>query len=653
MAILDAFYSLGSKINKVTGRTDTENEQGVVSDKFPELTLDIDNEALVKLTKKWEKSWLESSVYSEWVKKSTDNEDYWKGKQFTRPEVDKTRPLVDNVIFEALETYLPQVTRRNPEPMVAVAEGEQQNDQTLAYAKQVQKKLGEIADELRLRLKLKKAARHWAIYLLGAAKAGWDLGSDIPTIKIVRLKKLILDPDAIVDEDGYTGKFIGEYRKLQASIMLKMLDGIGAEKNATKIINDLVGDDLDTEVGFKEFWTDEYMCWILGDDVLLKIKNPHWNYDQQQPLPPDPNMPTAPMQEGQQPPAPQMQTIPGFNHLTGPKMPYVLLSVFNLGTQPIDDTSLIGQSLANQDVINKRNKQIDKNADSMNGGMVVSLERSGLTIQEAKGVTDALRKGGTIAIPSGAVGDAIQRMSANPLPSDVYNQLVDMRSRTRDIFGTSGITASQLQKDKTVGGKVLTQQVDTDRIGGGFSEYLEQFADDVYNYWIQLLYVYDTQYAQIQQKPKITVSVKEGSLLPKDSTTLANQAIELAGENKMSLLDLYKQLDYPNPEELAANTWLEVNAPQILYGNDPRVAQVVQAQQQAAAQAQGKPISESINFKDLPPDGKVQLAAQAGIHLHPEAVAAHEELTATRGKGSNPPASQPQGAPATPTVAQQ
>ena len=49
-----------------------------------------------------------------------------------------------------------------------------------------------------------------------------------------------------------------------------------------------------------------------------------------------------------------------------------------------DETSLIGQNLASQDLVNKRLKQIDKNADSMNGGMVVSLERSGLTQQQAK-----------------------------------------------------------------------------------------------------------------------------------------------------------------------------------------------------------------------------------------------------------------------------
>jgi hypothetical protein len=46
----------------------------------------------------------------------------------------------------------------------------------------------------------------------------------------------------------------------------------------------------------------------------------------------------------------------------------------------------------------------------------------------------------------------------------------------------------------------------------------------------------------------------------------------------------------------------------------------------AAKQApQQKPPSESINFKDLPPDGQAQMAGQAGIRLNPLALAAKQE----------------------------
>lgn len=619
--ILNAFFSLGKNINKAGGRVNNETEQGVVSEKLPELKLDMPNEDLVKLTTNWQKLWDQSEVKSKWLQQSEDNEKYWLGNHFNRPEINaiKNRPIQDNAIFESLETYLPKITRRNPEPMAKLGEGQEENDVNLTYTKELQKKLGELADELKLRLKLKKAARHWAVYLLGVAKPGWDMNRDTPTVKIVRVKKLILDPDATVDEDGYTGERIGEYRKMQASILKKMLKSIDGEEGWEKVIDDMVTSQQGgTEIQFIEWWTAEYMCWTLGKNVLLKRKNPHWNYDKQE------QGQSTVDAYGTETPG-QMIDVLGINHFAVPQIPYILLSVFNLGKQPIDDTSLIGQNLSNQDRINKRGKQIDKAADGMNGGVVVSLARSGLTKDQAKGVTKSLERGGVVAIPDGAPNDAITRMVSPGLPNDVYNDLVDTRRRLTDIFGTSGLSPSGVSKERTVRGKYQIENMDTDRIGGGVSEYLEQFADDIYNWFVQLLYVYDDKYSVIPNKPKVSISVKEGSLLPKDSTTLANQAMELAVQGKMSVLDLYKSLDYSNAEELAANVWLEINAPEILYAKDPRVAQVVQIKQQAAANTVEKPPNESINFKDLPPDGQAQMAKKVGIELHPEGIAANIE----------------------------
>jgi len=619
-AILEAFYSLGNKLNKRSGSVSSDTQEGVISEKLPELKLDMEDKDIIELTEKWEKSWNGSEAKTKWEKKAQENEKYWLGEHFNRPDADKTRAIVDNVIFESLETYLPQVTRRNPEPMVSLAAIEDETPEAQQFAKALQNELGDLADELKLRLKLKKAARHWAISLLGAAKMGWDLNKDIPTVRIIRAQKLILDPDATIDEDGYTGDRIGEYRKMAASTILKI---VSDDENATKVMTDLVGDKTATEVQFIEWWTPTYMCWTMGKNVLLKRKNPHWNYETETPAMADDQGMTPVDENGE----PVMDTAPGLNHFAIPKIPYLFLSVFNLGKQPVDDTSLIGQNLSNQDRVNKRIKQIDKNADSMNGGVVVSLARSGLSKEQAKGVTEALRKGGTVAIPDGAPDEAIRRIPGQGLPADVYNDLVDVRNRTKDIFGTRGSSAAGLESDTTVRGKLMNRNLDTDRIGGGVSEYLEQLADEIYNWLVQLLYVYDDRF-QGKQAPKVCVSVKEGSLLPKDSTTIANQAIELAGAGKMSTIDLYKRLDYPNPEELAANVWLEVNAPEVLYADNPKVQQVMQQRAQASQNAAQKPPSTSISFKDLPPEGQAQLAKQAGLELHPEAIAAYYENNA-------------------------
>ena len=632
MTILDSFYSLGRNLNKVRGKNpEVETEEGVISDKLQELELDMKNEDLLILTTKWKKTWIESDVYGEWVKRTKENEDYWRGKQHNLPRGGNERPLVDNVIFESLETYLPQVTRRNPDPMALLSRKEKQTPENLTYATNLQKELGEIADEQVLRLKLKKTARHWAIYLLGAVKVGWDMDKDMPTSKVIRPQKLILDPEATVDEEiGYTGDFIGEYRKMSAGSLIDFLEAVKGEKGAIQAVKTLAedhkgGEALATEIQFIEWWTDEYMCWTLGtEQVLMKKKNPHWNYDSEEeneaPYD-DAGNPQINPETGE--PLTEKTETKGFNHLPVPQKPYRLLSVFNLGKQPVDETSLIGQNLANQDLINKRVRQIDKNADSANNGMVVSLEKSGLTQAQAVGVTDALRKGGTVTIPAGSVQDAVQRMSASPLPGDIYNQLVDTRTRVRDIFGTAGSSSAGLSGEDTVRGKLQNRALDTDRIGGGFSEYLEQLADGVYNWYVQLLYVYDDRYNN-GEKPRVIISVKEGSLLPKDSAAQAQQALELAAQNRMSLPDLYKALDYPNPTEMAANVWLEANAPEILM-DDERIKQVMQQRAEQAGQIEERPPSQSISFKDMPPEGQSQMAEKVGISLNPEALAVYNQ----------------------------
>lgn len=573
------YIGLGLDVNKQKGDVTYETQEGIVSDKLPELALSMDSEKIIRLTEKWENSWKSSPKKVEWEKQIKENEDYWLGKQFDKPRADKSRPQVDNMIFESLETYLPQTTRRNPEPLISIHSTSKTDEPDTAHEKYIEKvkdRLTDLADENKLRLKLKKAARHWGIYHLGIGKFGWDLDKDIPIMRVVRAKRIILDPDANIDEDGYTGDRIGEYRKLKASTILAIIGNGEGSQEAISKINELITKEgsanTATEINFIEWWTPEFMCWTLDKTVLLKKKNPHWNYDTS-------NDETSVDDFGNE--TSFLKETKGLNHFAVPKMPYIFLTVFNLGDQPMDKTGLIQQNLSNQDLINKRNKQIDKNADKMNGGAVISLARSGLTEAQAKNVVTAVRKGGAVLIPDGSPQDAISFPSVPSLPNDVYNQLLDTRGRLRDIFGTSGSTPAGVKEEKTVRGKIQIRGLDTDRIGGGVSEYLEQYADAAYNWFVQLLYVYDEgfQFVEGNEPPKINVSVKEGSLLPKDSVSIANQALELASMGRISNIDLYKRLDYPNPEELAANVWLETNAPHILYKENPEVQEAIMQQQ--------------------------------------------------------------------------
>lgn len=616
---IKGYASLSSEVNKARKNGTEESIEGVVSRKLEELELEKEDSEIIALTKKWEEDWKNSPEKAEWEKQIEENEKYWLGKQKSGPEIDNEKPVVDNLIFESLETYLPQATRRNPEPVVTLDSSERdesgnESPEHSKYILKVKNKLADLADKNRIRLKLKKTGRNWAIYQLGVAKFGWDLDKEIPTVRILRPQRIILDPKATIDEDGYTGDRIGEYRKLTASMLLSLI-GENASGDAKKKITEKVGDNLGTTIQFVEWWTPQYFCWKLDDTILLKKKNPHWNYDKTEvPNPEDMASEGVEVDTYGNVTTTELERK-GINHFASPQMPYAFLSVFNLGDRPVDNTSLIQQNISTQNVINKRNTQIDKNTDDMNGGMVVSLERSGLTQPQAKNVARSLRKGGIVLIPSGTPRDAVDRYPAPSLPADVYNNLADMRTRLRDVFGVRGSSTAGLESESTVRGKILGRTMDSDRIGGGLTEFLEQFADDIYNWFVQLLYVYDAgfQFVQGAVPPKIVISVKEGSLLPKDSLSVANQTLELARMNKISNLDLFKRLEYPNPEELAANVWLEVNAPHLLFQNNPLVQQAMGMAQQQSAIAQGViPQEQQVNpqersiLSEVPPTPRIE-----------------------------------------------
>jgi len=570
MGIFDSFYSLAKDVNKAPG-TSTETDEGVISDLLPELKLSMSNEELEILTKRWEKTWNESPLKSAWETQCTENENYWKGAQFG-DETD-SRSLQDNLIFEAIETFLPVATRQNPEPLVQADGTEAGNE----LADTVRKFLIFHGDRLRMKLKIKKSVRFWTLYHLGVMKVGWSDVEDDITLVPLRPQKLILDPKGIIEEGIYKGKYLGEHKKDSVETLIKRFP------SKAKKIRDLLGEkDSDaTELGYIEWWTDEYTCWTLkGVGVLDKIKNPHWNYNTVEKR-------TIIDEFGEE--KETEVNVFGNNHFPSARIPYILLSIFNLGTQPIDETGLIAQNLSKQDLINKRLRQIDRNADSMNGGMAVSGDH--FTEAQSEQVSRAVRKGGTIWVPTGDVNRAITKLAGQALPGDVFNQLADTRNAVRDSFGVRGSTPQGIINEQTVRGKILIRGQDESRTGL-VTEYLEQYADQIYNWLVQLMYVYydeehtasvvgkdrATEYIKLkndQFTTRLTVSVKEGSLVPKDPLTSRNEAIELWNAGALDPITLFERLEDPNPRETAKQLLLYKTNPMALF---PELAQQMQPQ---------------------------------------------------------------------------
>ena len=593
MGIIDSFYSLGARINKVKSDTNAvETEEGVISDLMPAMRIDTENEEIEKLATTWKSNW--DNYKKDLEIKQEDNEKYWKGEHFSPLEMSaQERPIVDNLIFESLETFLPIATAKNPEPVVSMDDSKEGsffaglNKDILVY----------LADILRLKNRLKTVVRYWSLYLVGISKITWDEREDEMTVQTIRPSRIILNPESTINEDmEYTGDYIGEYKQ---DTVEDLLAKFGSK---TKEITSLVANDKrGSKVQYIEWWTDSMVFWTLKGKVFNKIRNPHFNYDE------------------------ETKNIAPLNHFKRSKKPYIFLSIFNLGKHPHDETSLIGQNLSSQDLINKRVRQIDRNVDFMNGGWGVS-GASGLDKEAAQKMIHAARYGGGLFVPTGKVSDVLSRIDASPLPGDVYQSLADARLEIRNIFGVRGSTPEGTVGEQTVRGKLIIKGQDSSRIGGGITEYLEQYADQIFNWFIQMIYVYyDTQnlqrilgdektaqYSQLlrlAETKALKVSVKEGSLIPKDDLTKRNEAIDLWSAGALDPITLFERLDDPNPYETAKKLFLWKTMPQLLFAEDQEAQNAAaMAQQQKLMQEGGVSPPQPQNTPDTVQSGSGDVA---------------------------------------------
>ena len=586
---LDGFLSLGKKINRVAGDVLDEQAEGIVGEKISQISLDKDDDELIELKRKWESKWENSKVKKEIEAKQQEAEKYWLGNHYTPAQrLANKKDLVDNLIFEAVETFLPVVTKQVAEPYIRTLP----DPEAQRLAKKVSDKIVDIADVIRLRLKMKKAVRYWTLYFLGALKLGWSMEKDEIMVQAIRPQLLVLDPDAVTDECEYEGEYIGHYRTDNAEDLALRFPAKKSE------IEKIVGkENQGTRIKYVEWWTEDYVFWTLKNEVLGKAKNPHWNYEEEVDVQIGMDEQGMPMMG--------KQKVPAKNHFSKRKIPFAFLSVFNLGTSPYDSTNLIEQVIPLQDVVNKRIRQIDKNADGTNGGAVVSGDF--FSTEQAREVGEALRKGQTIRVPTGDINRAYKRDMAPALPNFIYQNYSDARQEIRGIFGTTGLSSQGIKSEDTVRGKILIKGQDSDR-ASLVIDHIEQLYDYIFNWFVQMMVVYyDTERLVTQDEGSETissqdfvyplvVSVKEGSLIPKDRLTMRNEAIDLWSAGALDTLTLAERLEVPDPEEFVRRL--------IMWKTNP----VALLPQQDQLQLQGPE-----QFQEQPEQGEQNLLNQVPI----------------------------------------
>lgn len=512
-------------------------EDGIAIEPEPLLSLQISDEELLKLSAQWLREY--DAYYKDIQDRQETNYKYWKGEQYATKSADNRG--VDNIVFESTETLLPIISRQNPEPII-IADKTEEGDYLSRMTTTI---LERKSDDTRLKSKIKTAARHWALYFIGCFKMGWDEDIDDMYYQVINPLKLILDPKGTFDGGEFIGRYIGEKKSATAEELAETFPKFADDLAAS------VDQKMGTVLNYTEWWTNDYVFWQYKTVILDKRQNPYWNGDEEE---------TGKDEYGGE----VVTEKRGINHFATPKMPYAFLSVFNTGKQPHDETSLIEQVRSLQDIVNKRLRQIDKNADDTNNGWVFN---NNFSQDQAKDALDAMRQGGAIIATTENVGDSVMRFPAPNLAPFVYNDMQDKRDQIYNIMGVRGSTAQGVISEKTVRGKLEIKGQDVDRLAL-VVEQIEQFVDHLYNLAVQTIYVHYTpenaarvlgaedgqRYIQLLKagpSRRLTVSVKEGSTIPQDALTKRNEAIDLWNSKALDPETLFERLDFADPKEAA------------------------------------------------------------------------------------------------------
>jgi len=551
LAAVRGALGLFSGLNKAEGINEDSNPTPI--DAYEDAKDDVEK---IKLSTQWKRDY--ATYYSKIESTQLTAFDYWIGKQMidSTDQIAGIAPLVDNRIFKAMETFIPIATRANPDPLVQADPseiGQQiQND--------VKNALVHEADTQKLRKILKGQLRQWMLNRVGIIKLSYNLLTGKIETVVVPSRRMMFDPKGHWDSSGFfTGEWKAEKKSDTADRLRKLFP-----KKEEKIREKCQGK-WGTTIDYVEWWYKNVdLFYTMEDTVLWKGKNPHWNYD----IPPVEGI------HGEEPSEENPEGVigveanpgqEGINFFDEPHDPYIGLSIFSTGTAPHDDTSLILQNVGLQDMINRRYRQIDDNVRKMNNGLAVS---NVFTDSQASQAATVMAKGGAIRVPSGSVKDALMRLPAEPLPADVFKQLEDGRNELDGIFGTSGSTPEGVESQQTVRGKIMINQLDASRIGGGITEYVEEVAATWYQFVTQMMYVHYTQphmymaagsvggqdLIQIKNTnfaliKSLDITVKDGTLIPRDPLTQRNEAMDLWGDNAIDPLNFYKKLDFADPEQ--------------------------------------------------------------------------------------------------------
>lgn len=491
---------------------------------------------------------------------ATENREYYRGNQVNDSDLyEGESPIVVNRVFTSVETIIPLATQKTPEANLRVFPASIKSKKLKDKLERALKDDWEIMHNMKRQTK--RAIRNLATSGYFAFKYGWDDQANQAYVKLLPTGKLLFPINV---EDIQQAPFAIEYCTERLGDLKERFPEKADElQAAVGSTDDDVSDD--TLITIKEYHENTITAWKYKQVFLGYEQNANYNFE-----------------EG------------AWNQFTEPRKPYLIANLYSFGDKIVDDVTMIGLVKTLQDSINKRKRQIEQNADMANGVYVVAGTKMSI---ETFNKMEPIAKGKIYLDGADSTDGAIDIKYGRAYDQGIIQDKQDSENEFNAVMGTSGTSLGERGQEETATGRAILKQADTTRIGGTLGSEIERFAQQFYEVMIQLRAVHLQEPQEIISMPetkadselkvadrenvisredfrpgyRFMVLVQDGSTIPHDKNVERAEAIDLAMAGKMSLVDMYKKLEYENPERYARNAIMEATDPMALYGelNNP------------------------------------------------------------------------------------
>jgi len=273
------------------------------------------------------------------------------------------------------------------------------------------------------------------------------------------------------------------------------------------------------------------------------------------------------------------------NHFNYPLIPVIIEADLkqNSGVLSKFTTIEVGKTLLN--MMDKRKRQINRNAKLSNGIVVVD-GNAGISKDDAVNLGSDTDK--TLYMDRGNKSnskDAISIITARPIDAAIVNDMIHTEEQYDKLTGVNETVRGERTAQETAEGRRLLKESALSR-----NEVLfrvnERVGQKFYNWVLQSLYISCNEKGEVVYTPsgdtvqekyitqemlensKVLCYVKDGSTIPIDKSTIESQAIE---RFKLGLYSSRKTLEIlgdPDPFGTAKEAFTEKSNPMVLYSND-------------------------------------------------------------------------------------